>query len=143
MPLVGYIGMRYIVSLKLSKIVNFFYFLTITSKWSYFCAWNFVLNVSNTQDVTSLKKFFGWQTKASHYDLCKGQANRSIVLRITTIWKLVEFITMLFLWEQVVYSSIQFSYGCNSKYNAMICLPFAQVLVRNGFFFVKSYVIPM
>ena len=40
-------------------------------------------------------------------------------------------IAMLFLWERVVYYSIQFSYGCNSKYNGMICLPFAQVSVRS------------
>ena len=81
--------------------------------------------------VTSPKNFLGWQPSASHWDLCKGQANHGIALRTKTVWKLVEFVVMLFLWERVVYYFIKFSYGCYPEYNAMIWLPFlfAQVLL--------------
>ena len=101
-----------------------------------------------------------------HWDLCKGQANHNIALRITTIWICHIPIVMLFLWERVVYCSIQFSYmaviqstlpwfACllhRSQWEALVCQPrnfysdatrFSAWRGHKWEFFVKCYVIPM
>ena len=57
MPLGGYIGMRYIVSPKLPKMLNFFVFSVTEPQLPNGCTYVLetlsIMNVSNTQDVPS------------------------------------------------------------------------------------------
>ena len=78
--------------------------------------------------------FLYWQLNTCHWLLCKGQANHSIILKIATTWKLVEFVTTRSHRNNIateMWQISKFSNGCNFKYKAVICLFFAQKSVTN------------
>ena len=92
------------------------------SYWCMLDSWTFQLSFSHLKplqapkQVFSLKRLLYGQPKASHYVLCKGQANPSIVHEIATIWKLGEFalIRVSFVTNQQVFIWLQFHVQCRN-----------------------------